>query len=290
MPARLLRYAQGSFGPLTMNGPHQFALDYAVAVYPRNTIFSFIPKNGCTSLRYSAALENQVITGPEGLAWVHSNNTSFRATFRDLVTASYSFVVLRCPFRRLVSCFLHKIVDQPSEAPSLQARAWEDRLERKGPIGRPFARIMQRAINVGLAGQDDISFADFVALLETRSGLRHGIHWRPQVDYLVYRDYDDVFRLEDMTSVAATVRAKAGFAIHDARPLTGHGNDARDRIDAGFFGRTRAGILRRLKAEMKVPAYERFFDAELYRRVARLYREDVELYARQFGQSALMQL
>lgn len=290
MPSRLLRHTQGSLDPLHRNGPYQFALDYAVTVYSRNTIFTFIPKNGCTSLRYSAALENQVIDGPEGVGWVHANNTTFRPTHRDLVTASYTFVVLRCPFRRLVSCFLHMIVDQPSEAQSLQARVWESRLNLPGPVGRRIGKLLHRAMRSSPGVQEDITFADFVSLLEAPGGLRHGIHWRPQTDFLIYRSYDDIFRLEDMDSVVTTVRAKAGFAVQDARGLSRHGNETRDRIRDGFFGRTATGTLRKLKTEMKVPAYEQFFDADLYQRVSRLYHEDIELYARQFGQSALMQL
>jgi Sulfotransferase family len=290
MTSRSLRYTQGSLDKIGLNERHQFALDYAISVYARNTVFSFIPKNGCTTLRYSAALENQVIQGPNELGWIHANNKSFRPTHRELVTASYTFVILRCPFHRLVSCFLHKIVDRPALAHSLQTRVLENRLRLPGAIGKRISGYLQRKVTANLASQDDLTFADFVSLLETPGALRQNIHWRPQSDFLVYSNYDDVFRLEDTDSLVATVQAKAGFTVHDTRKFTAHGNHNRDRIPEGFFGRTGIHALRKLKAEMRVPAYELFFDADLYQRVSRLYHEDIELYAGNFGQFALMQL
>lgn len=287
---RLLRHAQVSFGPLNINGAHHFAADHSMAVYARNTVFSFIPKNGCSSLRYSAALENQVIDGPDKLPWIHQNNVTFRPTLRDFVTADYTFVVLRCPFQRLVSCFLHRIVDQTASVPLLQKHALAHRMRLSGRMERWFGRFLQSAVKASPALQQAITFADFVSMLETPDALRLEVHWRPQVDYLVYQSYDDVFSLENMDHMTATVRARSGFSIHDTRAITNHGNHARDRITTGFFGRTDAGTLRRLKDAMKVPAYESFYDADLYQRVSRLYQEDVKLYARHFGQSALMQV
>lgn len=290
MSARLMRYTPGTVAPLSRNFKHQHALDYTVSLYARNAIFSFIPKNGCTSLRYSAALENQVISGLDELAWIHANNAAFRPTHRDLATAAYTFVVLRCPFRRLVSCFLHKIVDEPASAPwphlmaaTPQGALWS------GPVGSWLAKLMPNA-GPDRAAMARITFADFVSLLERPGALEREIHWRPQVDFLVYRAYDDVFRLEDMPTCVATVAAKTGFQVHDIRAQTLHGNFARERIHAGYFGRTEVQTLRKLKDDMKVPAYESFYDADLYRRVSRLYQADIALYAGQFGASALMQL
>ena len=290
MSLRFLRHAQGSFGPLGMNAAHQFAADHALSLYARNAVFTFIPKNGCTSLRYSAALDNQVIDGPDNLEWIHKNNPSFRPTLRELRTADYTSVVLRCPFRRLVSCFLHWIVEGHSQASQLQAHALAHRMRLTGRIGEWLRKHLRGSFTASPALLGSITFADFVAMLETPGALLLDVHWRPQVDFLVYQSYDDVFCLEDTDNFIATLQAKVGFAVHDTRAITNHGNHERDRIRDGFFGRTGTRALRKLKTEMKVPAYERFFDADLYQRVSCLYQADIELYARQFGQSALMQL
>ena len=288
MSSRLMRHTPGTVVPLQQNHPHKFALDYAVSLYARNAIFTFIPKNGCTSLRYSAALDNQVISDLTQLDWIHKNNASFRPTHRDLVTATYTFVVLRCPFQRLVSCFLDKIVADPSLVRPLQARALARRLVREGRMATRVARLLQRT-GANPAARPDITFADFVSLLEMPGALSLDIHWQPQADFLIYRSYDDVFRLEDMAHAQTTVQAKAGFTVHDTRAITGHGNSGRDWIRDGFFGRTDTRTLRKLKNDMKVPAYDLFYDAELYRRVSRLYQSDIQLYAGHFGQSALLQ-
>src|SRR5690606_5133059 len=74
-------------------------------------IYSFIPKNACTTMRYSLALSSGCIRGRQDFDWIHNNNWTFSASFRDLVSAESSFVILRCPFSRLASFFLDKVVD-----------------------------------------------------------------------------------------------------------------------------------------------------------------------------------
>lgn len=288
MSSRLLRFTQDDPRTLACNPRHNFALDSAITVYGKGVVFSFIPKNGCSTLRYSAALANQTIAGPEGVAWIHQNNTSFRPSHAELVTARYTFVVLRCPFHRLVSCFLDKIVSEPGILEELELLALRRRRRVPPAILRVVRRVRSRLAGAGLLSRDRLTFADFVSLLEVPGALDSDVHLRPQVDFLVYRSYDDVFRLEDLARLADRARTVADFDIRDARDLTNHGNHQRARIDSGFFGRTGIGALRGLKQAMQVPAYELFYDTELYDRVARLYREDVALFTGHFGQDAVM--
>ena len=288
MPSRLLRHTASFNGPLKQNVKHQFAVSYAMAIHTRNTVFTFIPKNACTLMRYNVALENHVISGPEDLNWIHRNNSTFTPSHNELVTAAYTFVILRCPFRRLVSHFLHRIIEEPhlmlgiperNPAPTQYLAQW-------------FRRAMTGRRDVETPGNqpetDSLTFSDFVAFLEAPGVLGSDIHWRPQADFLVYREYDDFFRLEDMPGVMTTVQEKAGFAIRGSELLMGHGNRNRDRIQDGFFGRTDVSSLWRLKQDMKVPDYERFYDSDLYARVGRLYAEDIALYAERFGQEAML--
>jgi hypothetical protein len=265
-----------------------FAVSYAMAIYRRSTVCTFIPKNACSVLRYNVALENQVIRGPENKDWIHENNSTFRPSHGELVTAAYSFVILRCPFRRLASAFLHRIVDRPERAVIEQGKVHPKPWYLKWPLKRP---AIQRSADGarGWAEADKLTFADFVTFLEAPGGLRTDIHWRPQVDFLVYQDYDDVFRVEDMPGMMAGVRDKIGLVIRDAEHLVAHGNLGRARINDGFFGHTTVAELQGLKTAMKAPAYERLYNAELHERVGRLYAADVALYAGFFGGDALLQ-
>lgn len=289
MTSRLLRYGRCSPVPLDKNAAHQLALARAISVWRHDTVFSFIPKNGCSSLRYSAALANGLIRGPEDVEWIHRNNHTSRASLRDLSLARHTFVGLRCPYRRLVSAFLDKVVNDRWRVNMLQTRPFAHRWNLPHRAERVARSVRKRASQVGLVSQDTLTFAGFVALLETPGALALDVHWRPQVDFLVYESYDDVFRLEDMGAVAETVRAKSGFEVLDARALTGHGNEGRRRVSEGSFAHTPLRELRAMKSRMEVPAYERFYTPDLHARVGRLYHADVALYAAHFGADALLQ-
>ncbi|WP_373416736.1 sulfotransferase family 2 domain-containing protein, partial [Vibrio parahaemolyticus] len=45
---------------------------------------------------------------------MHNNNQTFNATLSEALRTDYSFVILRCPFSRLASTFLDKIVSRES--------------------------------------------------------------------------------------------------------------------------------------------------------------------------------
>src|SRR5918999_530628 len=110
MGIRTLRYAGASTKPLAQNIQHAWAQQYALKVYRANAIYSFIPKNACSTMRLSLALANGCIKSAAEFNWIHHNNPTFRATLQDLAIADYTFVILRCPYARLASCFLDKFV------------------------------------------------------------------------------------------------------------------------------------------------------------------------------------
>jgi hypothetical protein len=60
-------------------------------------IFKYTSANGC-------------INGIGQGHWIHQNNNTFTPTLADAFAASYTFVILCCPFRRLASVFLDKLV------------------------------------------------------------------------------------------------------------------------------------------------------------------------------------
>ena len=74
---RLLRYASADIWALSQNAAHQGAARYALSLYALDAVYSFIPKNACSTLRYSLALANGVLSGPEQFNWIHTNNPTF---------------------------------------------------------------------------------------------------------------------------------------------------------------------------------------------------------------------
>ncbi|MEO0858895.1 MAG: hypothetical protein AAFY55_18790, partial [Bacteroidota bacterium] len=105
------------------------------------------------------------------------------------------------------------------------------------------------------------------------------IHWRPQVDFLVYETYSKVFALEAFHMAGKTLKAKIGLMVHDARKLTGHGTDAVTLVRTGSFADTPLAELSAMKRAGTLPAHAQLYDADLAHQAADLYAEDMALYA-----------
>lgn len=261
---RLLRHARADFGTLRQNPAHNFAARHALVHYASGAIYSFIPKNACTTMRYSLALANGAIAGPEDFVWVHQNNTTFSAELRDLATAPYSFVILRCPYARLASVFLDKIVRSTGEAWALR-RFDGDRFEL-----------------------DELTFRQFCRLLKTLRIRNGNIHWRPQCDFLVYDDYDGWFRLEAFAEAAAEITARTGLEVRDARALAGHGTDRYALEDGEGFADWPVLRLAEMQRAGRAPSHAALYDSALAAEVGQLYKADIALYTDRFGPGGLL--
>lgn len=250
---RLLRYPRNDLVALDKNSAHGFAVAHALVCYPTDTIYSFIPKNGCSTLRLSLAMANGCLAGPEDWPWIHPNNGTFRASLRDLVTAQFTFVVLRCPFRRLASVFLDKILSHTPEFWQLY-RLERDQLDH-----------------------NTLTFRGFVDLLSSPDRVQANIHWRPQSDFLIYECYDAYLTLERFSDSAAKI-AQKGFAVHDARDLTRHGTDQYTPVMEGCFADTPILTLREMQRSGQLPSYAALYDEALAEEVGNLYADDIKLY------------
>ncbi len=253
MPPRPLRYATARPVALERNIPHQTAAAHALVHYGSGAVYSFIPKNACTTLRLSLAVANGCVTDLEDWTWIHPNNGTFQADLRDLARAPFTFAVLRCPHARLASVFLDKILSRSPEYWQL-FRAEGDRLDH-----------------------DALTFRDFVSLVLQPGRLRSNIHWRPQVDFLVYQDYDAWLSVEQFAAAVPQIETQA-FAVIDARPLSRHGTDQVRLITEGCFADTPCHELARMRRGGDLPAHAALYDKQLAIRVARAYAEDILIY------------
>jgi hypothetical protein len=250
---RRLRHASKLFQGLAQNPAHSFSAGYALSIYASDAIYTFIPKNACSTMRYSLALANGAIDGPEHFNWIHSNNNTFRASLRDLARATYTFVILRDPFLRLASCYLDKMVDQNDPA-------WS------------YYRLLNYEQQPA-----DLTFRQFVTQL--KPVVRANEHWRPQTDFLVYQTYDNIFCFEKFEEVKTVLQERIGFTVRDARSLTKHGTDQYAAIEPGqCFADVSAFDLLCSKRSGKVPRLQDLYDEEIVRQVRALYAEDIELY------------
>ncbi|MYZ50400.1 sulfotransferase family 2 domain-containing protein [Propylenella binzhouense] len=259
---RTFRYSAASDGPLSANPAHAFAARHALRLYRADAVYTMIPKNACSTMRLSLAKANGCVGSAADFFWIHANNDTFSADLPSLARARYTFVFLRCPFRRLASAYLDKMV------------------AREPPMWQ-LLDLDRRAV-----APADLTFRTFVRLVTRKDALRENHHWRPQVDFLVYDAYDDWFRVEAFAAAAERLAERTGIEILDARGLTRHGTETYRKM-AGDPDLPPLDILL-LQRGGESPDPATLYDGELVDRVGAAYGADVELYRSLFGPDALM--
>ena len=250
-PVRPFRYSASSTGLLAENRKHANASRFALCLYRQNAIYSYIPKNACSTMRLSLALANGCIADKTDHAWIHLNNSTFAASLRDMVDTNYTFTILRCPFDRVVSVFMDKIVGEGD-------------------------------------GHQGLSFSGFLHQLNQQNWLKRNLHWRPQIDFLVYQHYDDVFSVENMAGLVTTLKEKIHFDVVDARPYTRHGREKLERVSDRSYADVPAAELRSMRQAGATPETAAFYSPQCAQLVSQLYRDDLPLYRHHLGDSALM--
>ena len=68
------KYSASSLNKLDNNPQHRFAMNHSMMIYQKNTLYSFIPKNACSTMRLSIAYANGCIDSVEQGHWIHNNN------------------------------------------------------------------------------------------------------------------------------------------------------------------------------------------------------------------------
>lgn len=249
---------------LNKNPDFIFALQHTIMLYKRNILYTYIPKNACSTMRYTIAVNNNFITpNINQFNWIHNNNKTFNASISQLPLTKHSFVLLRCPYRRIISAFLDKIVKKESDA-------W------------PYRNKIDRSLSL-----DNITFKFFLKSLSKDNIIKHNHHWRPQVDFLIYENYGRYFCLEEIDELKSYLKIN-GISFHDARELTNHGNDKLKEIDSPCQSETVASHIQNLRLNGKVPKYTNFFDSECVDIVKSLYKKDIELYISKFGEENIL--
>lgn len=252
---RRLRYAAVQNGTLAENWMFQLGRSHALCAYASNSIYTFIPKNACSTLRLSLAIANGAIASPDQVEWIHMNNVTFSANLRDLATADYTFVVVRDPLTRLASTWLDQIVGRKIEV-------WE------------LLRATQYAYD-----WDRLTFRRFAQLVCPPGPLRWNIHWQPQVEFLVYERYDDVFVFERFAEAQELIRERAGIEVIDARSITRHGTDQYTLVDDRCYADATPRQVRRMRTQGLSPSHLSLYDQELQELVKFHYADDFVLHA-----------
>ena len=262
---RQLRYASSSYGDLLTDN-HQFLLSqrHALRLYRQRAIYSFIPKNACSTMRLTLAMENGVLSDTKDFNWIHENNGTFSANLESLLLAEYTFAILRCPFARLASAYLDKIVHQ-------DVNAW----------------VLEKVDRYQF-DREELTFRQFVDLLKKPQNRMSNVHWRPQVQFLVYREYDDLFQLEKFGEAQQSLEQRLGITICDARGLTRHGLDRFEAMNDGCYADAAPHEIAQLHRGGKSPSARAMYDDEIAAAVKEMFQPDLALYRSAFGEADLL--
>jgi hypothetical protein len=250
---------------------------YTLCIPAKRAIFTYIPKNACSTLRYSIAIANGRPDSVETANYMHNGMAEMIATPQQLANCTYAFTVLRCPYRRIASAFLDKAVSDESRARSLLPRERRLFCRRSSSANQTSAAIAQAKIR-------DLSFADFLDLLQKRKSSWLDPHFRTQTEFLLKRGYDDYFALEQLTEAEGQLREKIGLRLIDKG---GHGVSRRKKSDINAASLS-IGELLELRASGYAPTYDSLFTPTTQRAVETFYANDLALYKKQFGSEGLL--
>lgn len=256
--SRKFNFCGNNNANILQNPNFQFAQRHSLSLYKANAVYSFIPKNACTTLRTSLAVANGFVDSKKDLKkninWIHNNTFTFSASLKELICANYTFTILRCPYSRLVSLFLDKFVD-------------------KTPISWIFYRLSNNIFDL-----DKLTFSDFIEYIYHHPSIVTGdIHWRKQCDFLIYQEYDDYFNFNNFETISKTLYKKLGLRLIDTRLITNHGRDQYKLIETRNFSSTPTIDLLRLKTNGTIPSIESMLTVDLKEKINKIYNCDFEL-------------
>jgi hypothetical protein len=253
---RALINARLKFVPISQNDLYGFSSRYTLSIYPLDFVFTFIPKNACSSMRYSIAKANGFVKDMKDIKWIHSNNQTFISSQKEVACAKYTFVILRCPYKRVASCFLDKFV------------------------GRKLR------FNDTKGNRLSINFHEFLLIIKSQMQSQRDEHWRNQSDFLHYEKYDDYFSMESIKEAIDSLRSR-GFMIYDTRSSINHDLSQYTRIN-GDFSKMKDIDLKKMKDDGMIPNYKSMYTSAEVELVKEIYNDDLSLYKSHFGDKNLI--
>ena len=250
----------GTTKNIANNQEHNFAKRFTLYNFSSSTMCTFIPKNACTSLRYSFALANGFVRDLDDIDWIHGNNDSQQATENELKNCCYSFIIIRSPFTRLSSYFLDKLVGNSEEIFSSDKSYGNTFLNK-------FCKL------------ENLTFEKYINIIwENPNIIYKDIHTRPQIDFLLFDEYDKWISLDKLSKEIDEIDLKSKIKFIDTRKNVNNTTQGYKKITNKYHGNITINQLRDLKSKKFVPAHETLFNEETSYKILITYLSDIFLY------------
>ena len=247
----------GSKEAIDKNKDHEFARKKTMIHIKSESVVTWIPKNACSNIRYSIALDNGAISDIQDISWIHRNNHTFNASNKELLQAKNSFVILRNPFKRLLSFYLDKIchIDESGNDTSY------------GDAKTTFNT------------DENTTFEDFVEKIFRRpTQISKDIHTRQQCDFMIYKRYCNYYSVERINEAIESIYNKTGLKIEDIRSQNSIFTTKGKEKSEAITNETSAGEIRQLMGMNSSPISEKMYTTEMIGKVASIYLPDIMLY------------
>lgn len=250
-----------------------------ILILPEHSInYVPIPKNANSFLKSLVLFNNKLANGfdptrftPE--QWLNSLPLNQRRKLEprllDLLSNNQkTFAVIRCPVRRVVSCYL-------------------DRLVLKGPrspIVNQFCADLN-TVTDKLRKPEDITFSDFLDFIVQTPDVRRNIHYMTQSRFLKFIKVDDMFTLENISEVVYFLES---MGLKVTLPV---GSGARvwkrtvyEKVPGMVPNAYKRG-LGELSQRVRFPRAEDFMNDVIFAKVNRAYGVDIALYLETTGKT-----
>ncbi|MGB3511323.1 MAG: tetratricopeptide repeat protein [Microcoleaceae cyanobacterium] len=241
-------------------------------------IYCPIPKNACTLFKtimveHSHYGQKYKESSQDIHAFVGRNDIEVRLTDPSYMQNPdyFKFVILRNPFKRLVSAYLNLIG------------------KRVKPIS--FACNLVKDVYRDLGMKPDIyksiTFSQFIHYLVKTEDDRLNPHWRPQHTFLYLEgfQFDYIGQFENIAEVKKYVNKKFDLKINEdwlKYKRTHYSNYKSENKLHEKYPQELRGLIKKLGG---FPKSEQFYTPELEAMVRQKYAEDIKIYEREFKQT-----
>ena len=260
---------------------YKFAAHRALVHRKSGSIISFIPKNACSSIKSSLVCDafgyeveefkNIVSTG------VHAATPHVRADISEILAAQNSYILLRSPLERLASVFTDKFAEKWPEAVYLAAAV----LDVKVDSIHTLSEDLKARIHDYISG---LTFVEFIKLLKVRKYLNVDHHWRPQTNFLLYKDYTYVGYMGRIKEFADRLSSDLNLEWIDSRPFMQHDRTRFESVSIeGAWDLTAYDLNQIKQTENVVPDTQSMFSEECLKLAREIYSADFEYIEDKLG-------